>query len=349
MAMAKKIFEYITMRCFTLKISVLMTTFNGQTYIYEQLLSIYEQTISPNEVIICDDCSTDETASIIHHFINEHSLKNWHLIVNPQNKGWQRNFIETLSKVSGSYIFFSDQDDIWYKEKVETMIHIMEKQPEIQCLSGKMTTIDANGLSFKGKNIFSTDRFSGTLNKLPFSACFNTSILQGCTMCITKKLADLILKMNIKDCGHDVQCCRLGILLDGTFILDEPVMHYRLHGQNTSGVKSDINYGTSNLQKRTDVIRKNIVWLNRLLEISESEKFLNQEKRDIIKETIVFQKDRFRFLTRKNILLFFKLFKYRKYYSGLSMYIGDFSYAFHINKLTGKILWLLKDKKTFTD
>lgn len=175
------------MRCFTLKISVLMTTFNGQTYIYEQLLSIYEQTVSPNEVIICDDCSTDETASIIHHFINEHSLKNWHLIVNPQNKGWQRNFIETLSKVSGSYIFSAIRTTFGTKRKWKPWFILWKNNPEIQCLSGKMTTIDANGLSFKGNNIFSTDRFSGTLNKLPFSACFNTSILQGCTMCITKK------------------------------------------------------------------------------------------------------------------------------------------------------------------
>lgn len=326
-------------------VSVVMATYNGENYIYEQMRSIYEQTRQADEVLICDDCSKDRTTAIIDNFIKTHGLNNWKLIINDENKGWQRNFVEALGQVSGSYIFFSDQDDIWFKDKIEIMMNFMEKNPEIHCLSGKMTTIDGNGTEFQGRNIFSAGNGSGNLIKQNFSTNFNTIILQGCTMCITRTLANLVIRMNIKNYAHDAQCCKLGILLDGVYILDRPIIHYRLHDHNTSGVVSDINYGSSNLQKRIKDIKRNIIWLERLLKIYDSEEVLEKKKKRMVEETIEFQKERFRFLSDRKLIHFLKLLKYRKYYSGFSMYIGDFTYAFHINKIAGKILWHIRNVK----
>lgn len=326
-------------------LSVVIATYNGEDYIYEQMQSIYEQTRRPDEVIICDDCSKDKTVTLIQDFIRKYDLKKWKLEVNSENKGWQHNFIEALGKTTGDCIFFSDQDDIWYRDKIEIMMNFMEKYPEIQCLSGKVTTIDEKGNVFYGKNEFSSGNNSERLIHHIFSTRFNTLTLLGCTMCITRKIAEIVIQMNVGNYGHDAQCCRLGALLDGAYTLDKPVIYYRLHSHNTSGVVSGINIGSSNLQKRINDISQNIIWLKRLLDISKSKKFLDEEKEIIIMNTIKFQKERYKFFSNKSIFQFIKLLKYRKYYSGISMYIGDFTYAFHINKLAGKILYQLRKIK----
>ena len=325
-----------------MKVSVVMTTYNGENYVYEQLRSIYQQTRKPDEVLICDDCSTDKTTLIIQDFIQNKKLDNWRLTVNSENKGWQKNFVDTLREADGEYVFFSDQDDIWYNDKIEAMLNVMQKHPEILCLSGKMTTIDGNGDVFLGRNIFSNQNNTNHLDKCEFSLNFNTAIMQGCTMCIARKLADMIALIGINDFAHDVQACRLGILMEGTYIFDRPVIYYRLHDNNTSGVVADINFGSSNLQNRMDSINGSIIWLERLSEFSKSQNLLDTEKIAAVQNTISFQKLRAQFLSDKNIIALIKLLKYRKYYTGFSMYVGDFSYAFHINKITGKILWYMK-------
>ena len=327
-----------------MKISVVMTTYNGEKYIYEQMKSIYEQTRQADEVIICDDCSVDRTAEIIRGFIGRYRLKHWKLIVNTQNKGWRRNFIEAIGMSSGTHIFFSDQDDVWYIDKIDIMMKCMERDPKIQCLSGRMVTIDKDGEVFEGKNAFSAGSGSEALIEYPCSENFNTITLLGCTMCITRSLADLVLQINVKEFGHDAQCCRLGVLLDGTYTLDRPVIKYRLHSGNTSGVVSGVSFGSATLQKRIQDIEKNIVWLEALLKNASTERFIDKEKENLVRKTIEFQTLRKIFLKKRSIIPYLKLIRYRKYYAWLSMYVGDFAYAFHINKISGNVLWRIRNR-----
>lgn len=325
-----------------MKVSVVMTSYNGEKYIYEQMLSIYEQTMMPNEVIISDDCSQDKTVEIIENFIKDHNLKNWKLIINSRNKGWMQNFIEVLAKAQGNYIFFSDQDDIWYKNKIETMVTVMENHPKIHCLVGNVTYIDGYGTIIQGQPPFlAKDNFPKLINR-KFSANFNAVIMLGCSMCITRKLADIIIQIDVKNVAFDEQCCRLGMLMDGTYILGKPVIYHRQHEHNTSGFSANINYGSSNLKKRIEITKNNIIWLEKLLRTSAVCQFLNNEKKFVIKNTILFQNERLRFFSSKNVFRFINLFKYRKYYLGISMYLGDFAYTFHLNRLFGKILQYIK-------
>lgn len=320
-----------------------MACYNGEAFIYEQMRSIYEQALQPDEVIIYDDCSRDNTVKLIENFIKDNNLWNWKLIISHENKGWRQNFFSALNEANGTYIFFSDQDDVWYKDKIETMVGIMEKHPEILCLNGQVTTIDSNGSILMGKNHFSME---SNLAKNNFFENFNTVMMPGCSICITKKLRDIIIKLNCKNYAYDEQCCRLGILLNGSYTLGKPVIHHRIHEHNTTNFMSGISFGSSNLQKRIDSIENNIVWLESLLTSSRFQKFLSPKRNFFIKNTILFQKERLKFLKGKNILQFIRLFKFKKYYSGMPMYLGDFCYAFQINKLTGTILWHVKLWKT---
>ena len=78
-------------------ISIALTTYNGAKYLREQLESIYNQTILPDEVIACDDCSSDETISILDEYKNKFGLKYY---VNNVNLGYNKNFEKALSLCS---------------------------------------------------------------------------------------------------------------------------------------------------------------------------------------------------------------------------------------------------------
>ena len=80
-----------------MKISIVLSSYNGEQDIIEQLQSINEQTRKPDEVLICDDCSTDGTVNLVQNYIEKKRLKNWKLVVNKQNKGWRKNFIDGIS------------------------------------------------------------------------------------------------------------------------------------------------------------------------------------------------------------------------------------------------------------
>ena len=325
-----------------MKNSVLMTTYNGQRYILEQLHSIYNQTKKPDEVIICDDCSTDDTVDIIRSFIEKESLVNWKLIVNKENKGWQKNFIEALEYVKGDIIFFSDQDDNWYPEKIEVMSNIMKEDNRIQCLAGRFNQIDGQGNNLGeqgnmevGKSI-RKEKERGSYQK------FNAITFLGCTMCISKKLASIIWKINVTNFGHDAQACRLAMLLEGMYLLDSAVIKYRMHEENTSGVVAELREGASNLEKRKQTIEANILWLKTIIKYSKEHVLLNKEKEKIVKQTVEMQKDRYLFLEERKFWRYLSLLKYWKYYSGIAMYLGDFAYAYNINGKIAPIMAKIK-------
>ena len=97
-----------------MKISIAMTAFNGAKYINEQLNSFASQTRLPDEVVVCDDISSDDTFEILDNFARSAPFK-MIVVRNNKNLGYTKNFEKALSLCSGDLIFLSDQDDIWYR------------------------------------------------------------------------------------------------------------------------------------------------------------------------------------------------------------------------------------------
>src|ERR1051326_2811088 len=100
-----------------MKISVAMCTFNGEPYLQEQLNSFARQTRPPDELVICDDRSSDETRTISDSFARTAGFP---VIVagNEQTFGSPRNFEQAVSRCSGDIIALSDQDDVWLPAKL---------------------------------------------------------------------------------------------------------------------------------------------------------------------------------------------------------------------------------------
>lgn len=111
-------------------ISVAMCTFNGEKYIKEQIESIINQSLVPDEIVICDDCSKDNTLNII-----KETLDNWpgkvQLVVNEKNLGYRKNFEKSISLCNGDIIFLSDQDDVWNRNKIEIMFNALNNSDAI--------------------------------------------------------------------------------------------------------------------------------------------------------------------------------------------------------------------------
>ena len=102
-----------------MKISIVLSTFNGSEYITEQLDTLRNQTRPAEEVLISDDASTDDTVQIIEDYIAKYELDNWLIRKNKENQGWKNNFARLLEDATGDIIFLCDQDDIWHLDKVQ--------------------------------------------------------------------------------------------------------------------------------------------------------------------------------------------------------------------------------------
>ena len=97
-----------------MKISVVVTTYNGEKYLEEQLESIKNQTKHVDEVLIFDDQSQDDSFRIAEQYIEKNTLIGWKAIRNSTNKGWRKNFFDGIQLATGEVIFLCDQDHIWF-------------------------------------------------------------------------------------------------------------------------------------------------------------------------------------------------------------------------------------------
>lgn len=101
-------------------VSVVMATYNGEKYIREQIDSILNQSYPIHELIIQDDCSTDSTPDICREYEAKHH--NVHFFENANNLGFNENFRTASMRATGDFIAISDQDDVWFPEKIEKQV-----------------------------------------------------------------------------------------------------------------------------------------------------------------------------------------------------------------------------------
>jgi glycosyltransferase involved in cell wall biosynthesis len=109
-------------------ISVAMATYNGALFIQEQLESISAQNLLPRELVVSDDCSTDKTLEIIENFKRTAPFPVT-VLSNPRNLGYADNFFRAVGACTGSWISFSDQDDVWLPNKLADCAAAIAENP----------------------------------------------------------------------------------------------------------------------------------------------------------------------------------------------------------------------------
>ena len=119
-----------------MKLSIVLAAYNGAETICAQLESILAQTRKPDEVLIFDDCSTDDTVETVRRFAAQYDPDGAiRLIQNEKNQGWRANFMQGFRRAAGDVIFCADQDDVWHKDKLEKMTAVLEQHPEVRVLA----------------------------------------------------------------------------------------------------------------------------------------------------------------------------------------------------------------------
>src|ERR1700677_1057663 len=110
------------------RVSVAMCTYNGSRYVSEQLLSIASQGRVPDELVVCDDGSVDNTVDLLDEFASQAPFQ-VRILVNDQTLGPAKNFEKAILLCQGEIIALADQDDIWRTQKLEVLIRAFEQNP----------------------------------------------------------------------------------------------------------------------------------------------------------------------------------------------------------------------------
>lgn len=203
------------------KISVVMSTYNGEKFLQEQLDSIVNQSILPDELIVVDDSSQDNTLSILHNFKNKSSfyvkiIENKENIGSKTKYGFAKNFETALRNCNGNIIFLSDQDDVWFKDKLATHIKIYNYNPNIKFIANDAIRTYSD---LSHENISQLDY--GRL------ACNGAKVSIGCCFSFKKELLNFILPIPSDVCSHDVWINKYVTSLDMRYNLNIPLQYFR--------------------------------------------------------------------------------------------------------------------------
>lgn len=225
-----------------MKVSVVLCSYNGEDYIEEQLKSIVHQSIKPDEIIVCDDGSTDNTVSIASKILSEAGI-DYRIEINEMNVGVTKNFERGIELATGDIIFLSDQDDIWNYEKIKTIKQEFEKDKS--CI---MVFTDAELVDKKRKKLgiklWETLHFSKQmLDNCDFmDILLNRCIVTGATMAFRKELFDKI-KPFPEYWLHDGWIAINAPLHGRVKAIEIPLIEYRQHGKNVIGASKSTLVG----------------------------------------------------------------------------------------------------------
>jgi glycosyltransferase involved in cell wall biosynthesis len=207
-------------------VSVVLTTYNGEVFLEEQLDSLFQQTYSPIEVIAVDDGSTDNTLSILNRYAAAHS--NMKVFVNEDNLGFIKNFEKGCKLSRGQLISLCDQDDHWDKDKIKKMAAEIGEYPLIYCDS----RLCDEKLQDLGRNI------SDIVHNQDFDNCLQLAVMcrmYGHALLFTRSLFDKAYPF-LEVIPHDWWLAFTATLNGGVKYLPEPLVLYRQHAANVFGV-----------------------------------------------------------------------------------------------------------------
>jgi len=206
-----------------MKVSIAMAAYNGEKYLQEQLDSFVAQTRQPDELIVSDDCSDDATISIIEAFARQAPF-DVRCYVNDENLGFVGNFSRALSLCKGDLVFLSDQDDVWFENKIE-QIEAIACEDEYNLLFINDTVLADEKLETTGLTKLGQMR-SGGLSESLFT--------MGACVAVRPKLLEMCLPIPIEYNSHDIWLSFFAENLGRKRIVDIPLQYYRRHENNAS-------------------------------------------------------------------------------------------------------------------
>jgi|SRR5882672_2495272 len=212
-------------------LSVCIATYNGSHYIKAQLDSILDQLDPEDEIVLCDDCSIDNTVALV----SDYEDPRIRIFVNDRNIGHVRTFEKAIRLASGALIALSDQDDIWIAGRLELMKKVFRENGKVVLVASNYGLINADsdrvghfdGLKEHPKTRLG--RIVGIfLGKLP---------ILGCTILMTKTIAERSLPFPLGVEAHDIWIPLVANTFGKTHHLLQSTLDHRIHANNLTPTK----------------------------------------------------------------------------------------------------------------
>ncbi len=218
-------------------VSVAICTYNGAKFLREQLDSIACQTRRPDEVVVGDDASTDDSVAIVEAWARETGIPT-HISRNNPRLGVTENFQWTIHRCRGEFVCPCDQDDVWLPTKIEkTIAPLVGDERVTLCLCQSMICDEA--MRSTGKTVFDDQRFSEPYRLAlregdGFSAFARHLVAPGHAMAFRRSIVAQLMPFP-DTCVHDQWIAIVASALGRTAFVDEPLVNYRYHGSQVTG------------------------------------------------------------------------------------------------------------------
>ncbi|HEX5083194.1 MAG TPA: glycosyltransferase family 2 protein [Blastocatellia bacterium] len=224
------------------KISIALCAYNGAKYLSPQLESYMTQTRPPDEVIVCDDCSQDETVSMLDEFARRSPFPA-RVFINEQNVGYTKNFENAISRCSGDIIFLSDQDDVWEPNKIESVVSVFDNDCEVGMVFSDAGLVDET-LRPLGSDLSDYYEYPKHLKRGGVIKCeellpslLKRNMVAGNTIAFRAKYNKLILPipLDLPRRTHDGWIAMLLLMTAKCVFINEPLVKYRQHAMQLIG------------------------------------------------------------------------------------------------------------------
>jgi glycosyltransferase involved in cell wall biosynthesis len=232
-------------------ISIAMTTYNGAKYIEAQLDSLLSQTLPPEEIVICDDCSTDGTAAILARYAKSDLIK---VYINERQLGVIENFKQAVSFCSSTnFIALADQDDVWHSDKLQLQAKALNN------FDAAVPALVYTDLALVDRDLqLISPSFMRVLNIRPEKESLGSllygNFITGCTIMFNSSMRPYFLQTPKEAYMHDAWLGLVAFSIGKQTYIPRPLINYRQHGSN-------VTYETNKQGTLLSKIKKNLMGL----------------------------------------------------------------------------------------
>lgn len=233
------------------RISVAMCTYNGARFLPLQLQSILQQTRLPDELVVCDDNSSDNTVAVASEFAHRAPFP-VRIVQNATNLGSNKNFEQAIQLCTGDLIALSDQDDLWAPRRLEQSEAALRERPDCGLVFSDAEIIDDAGQrtgETLWRNFLFTPDLQAALARGDYTPLARYRFITGATVMFRAQYRPFLFPI-LGEWIHDGWIAMLIACLSGICFIAEPLVQYRQHAAQQVGLG---NQGVRPSRKIRDV------------------------------------------------------------------------------------------------
>jgi glycosyltransferase involved in cell wall biosynthesis len=253
------------------RISVALCTYNGERFLSQQLASIAKQSRLPDELVVCDDRSMDRTMEILRAFAASVSFP-VKIVQNTANLGSTRNFEHAIRLCEGDLIALSDQDDIWYPNRLQRSEQEFLAHPQAGLVFSNAGLIDEEDRPL-GKTLWQRLGFVGKLNRDLLAGRLlvlaKHRFVTGATVMFRAELRDRFFPI-AEGWIHDEWISLIAAAFSDLRPIDQPLIRYRIHSSQQVGFQNKLErraQGQTRAERHWDRVAESVKELQQMCDV----------------------------------------------------------------------------------